>query len=397
MRLSFLNAPADIEVLTWGPPQTKYSLHQYINKGKGILQQCLIKGQHSFFGYYRIRLEQPTNASLFLAKNVCYSPLSRQTGEGGRRVQLLPTEIDFDILQSTSDEADENMNCEQFIEVDEEFQKDLNDITGLLARSDDDNDKLASRSSVQIAEKRVDEETQKITLKLLGYHFRNDTFDQNYGEWEFLNVAKQIFLYACPEAMVPPFFVDQMHLLFQAVLHESFLHFPNHVDKDKGTSQRILHALQTCLQNASALEFKTGENCTDDAPLLKKTYKNGTAFYMLVEMPSFIKVDGVNFDLLMESIWKLMNFAHYYCSESFSEFATDHSLLEGHWYRLFSPLIIRRWKYPGHGYRIFQQIFMSIDMDKSVRNLDFCVSAARLHSSYKGWLKRPLTHWQKEK
>lgn len=52
-------------------------------------------------------------------------------------------------------------------------------------------------------------------------------------------------------------------------------------------------------------------------------------------------------------------------------------------------------KNPGSSYDMMQRLFMNMDLDltleKTIQNLDHCVGAAHVHSSYKGWLKRPLT------
>ncbi|ODN03812.1 hypothetical protein Ocin01_02874 [Orchesella cincta] len=379
MKLDFLNSPANIEILTWGPPSYSFSLQQFL--GNDILQQCLIKGRHSFFGYYKIQLKESKNSTIFLAKNLCFT--NRVTlGDNAQRVQVLPSEIDFDILQSSSEEV--QLNCKKYSKIDDQFEPDQFDFSREVG------EKVIS--SPRLIEKRVDEETQKIALRLISHHFNEDNLQLTFEEWEFLEIAKQIFFKACPENMVSPFFINQIHLLFQAVLHESFKLFPSQVIEDQETRDRIKSALNLCLTNSTVLQFKDGAMCTSEAPLLKKEMENGTKVHVLVEMPAFIKVDVVNYDLIMEGIWKLMNFAHYYCAEYYEHLGSDHSLLEGRWYSLLSPHVVRRWKYPGRSYRVMQQLFSSINLERSVKNLDFCVSAARLHSSYKGWLKRPLSH-----
>jgi hypothetical protein len=34
---------------------------------------------------------------------------------------------------------------------------------------------------------------------------------------------------------------------------------------------------------------------------------------------------------------------------------------------------------------------MSINLEKQTQNLDYCIGAAHMYSSYKGWMKRPLS------
>ncbi|CAL8087247.1 unnamed protein product [Orchesella dallaii] len=378
MKLDFLNSPANIEILTWGPPSYSFSLQEFV--GNEIFQQCLMKARHTFFGYYKIQLKTAKNATIFLAKNLCFFN-KVNLGNNAQRAQVLPSEIDFDILQSSSEEV--QLNCRKHSKIDDQFEPDQFDFSNEIDEKG---------SSPRLIEKRVDEETQKIARRLLSHHFNGDDIQLKFEEWEFLEIAKQIFFKACPEDMVSPFFIDQIHLLFEAVLHEAFKLFPSRAIENQEAIDRIKGALNLCLTNSTALQFKGGDVCTNEAPLLKKGFPNGTKVYVLVEMPSFIKIDVVNYDLILEAMWKVMNFGHYYCAEYYQHLGSDHSLLEDSWYSLLSPHVVRRWKYPGRSYRVMQQLFSSINLERSVKNLDFCVSAARLHSSYKGWLKRPLSH-----
>lgn len=139
---------------------------------------------------------------------------------------------------------------------------------------------------------------------------------------------------------------------------------------------------------------------------------------MLVEMPSFLKIDVVNFDLILEVIWKVMNFVDYYCADMF-ENQLDHTILGNHWQSLFSPLVVRRWlvlekkeqrkivkinylknlnitrKYPGRSFKVMKKVFASIDLEDAIRFTDYCVSAAKLHSHHSAWLRRPVSKRQK--
>jgi len=70
---------------------------------------------------------------------------------------------------------------------------------------------------------------------------------------------------------------------------------------------------------------------------------NSTSEPRILRIPKSVKMNLEKFDLVLESVWKIMLFAHYYCSEFFSHPA-DLSLLHSRWQSLLAPDLMQRWQ-----------------------------------------------------
>lgn len=261
MMMNFVSSSPELDILTWGPPADSFSLQQVRSSENDFLQQCLIKGRHSFIAYYKVKLERYLNVSFFLAKNLCKN---RPRDVSGPQVQVRQSEIDFNIIQSSSEDIE--MNCVKYVPIatptEEPAMLDEEEI-GLDEEEDDSAEKILNEETVGKIEERVDEETHRITLGFVAHYFDDDITPKNtFENSEFLAKAIEIFNKVCPPNMVPDHFIHQIYLLFQIIVIESEKLFPDPKNGNVESAQRIIGYLDKCLATANMFQYKIGAPCT---------------------------------------------------------------------------------------------------------------------------------------
>jgi hypothetical protein len=245
-RLEFLDA-TEFEVITWGSTAYDLELDKSTNKGSKE-QKCLLKGDQSFFGYYKFEVQNAKNISMHVGKGLC-----KDSSFKGDRNLVLNRKLDFTIHENVDDSYD--MKCEPQPQSSKVLNEDL-------LEEDDD--------PPEIIQEKVDEQSQRIGLKLYAHRFSQEGLpNMNFEEWRFLELASTIFKKSCPQGMVSAFFVDNILVLFRFLLQESFNLFPPNVDEDDETRTRIWDALNHCSANASILDFRNAGVCSKEVGKLK--------------------------------------------------------------------------------------------------------------------------------
>lgn len=226
-----------MEGFTWG--KNIYALEE--KRGYEQTQKCLLKQKSSFFAHYNFNFEERHNISLHLGENLCLDSHFK-----GERFQKLPNELNFQIYGAQKKVA---QTCRPDPLKFYGFQEDYIE--------DDEDDR------VNIIQQRVDDQTQRIGLKFYAQKFYDEIPPlMEFEEWKFLETALYIFRKTCPVEMVSEYYMENVLLLFQFLLQESFNLFPPNVDEDKDTRLRIWTALRRCEGNATKMAFKNFEPCS---------------------------------------------------------------------------------------------------------------------------------------
>ncbi|CAG7829856.1 unnamed protein product [Allacma fusca] len=374
----------ELDILAWG----SYLHTAHLSSPDGDTHKCLMKGRHAYSASYSFPLPSKINLELQLKEEKCNTAYSHRWNSD----QLFPKQDSQIQITISSSQETKNFHCASENKTQKEqirsrnFKRNIENINFMsYSRTKD--------LLTPINENKVNEQTERLARKLIAHVFLDEPLpDVNFVEWKFLLMAEEIFDIACPHDMVPKEFFENILIFYRILLLESFDKFPPRIEDDEDTRNRIEESLKSCLKEAKPIVFQDYRKCSTGAETLKVQFEhsNGTTEYVLAQLPEKLKVNLRKFDVLLESAWKLMLFAHYYCADYFKRFPGDLSILQQRWQDLMAPDLLTRWQCPGKSYQMARNLLRMMNLPKTLRHVDHCIAAAHSSSVYSGWILRPV-------
>jgi hypothetical protein len=211
-------------------------------------------------------------------------------------------------------------------------------------------------------------------------------------EYQYLQRARMVLSDKCPA--LSPTLLRSFIRMFRFVLLESLENHPYRQYGQDESHARILNSMGECFNNTKGPDHNISfvyvkDSCPrqfSHAPFLVPDDKIRNCS---TRIPQELMFDSCKHDLVTEVTWKVILFAHYFCSRQMANFSQDHSEFYATMERMFNPDVLMRYYNPGNSYKGLKFVFQMYDLDEFMSSLDKCVACARDVSQWRAWLKRP--------
>ncbi|CAG7720571.1 unnamed protein product, partial [Allacma fusca] len=199
---------------------------------------------------------------------------------------------------------------------------------------------------------------------------------------ELVQIQQNLLKITCPAAAVPPEVITVLTEAFVLFLRDDFFYGVD--ETESSLYERIIFSLRTCLKRAKPFEFLGIMDECNSSLILKEVVLEGQPMKIVIDAEQSWR----NYELIIESGWKMFLNAHSYCYEDFLR-QNDHHAYSIRMMQLFSNSIYEKWIQPLSTYALYKYIIPNAnDLEAIMDNLDACVGALTFNIKCPVWISR---------
>jgi hypothetical protein len=189
----------------------------------------------------------------------------------------------------------------------------------------------------------------------------------------------------CGSKYLDPAFITATMETFMELIKEDF--FFGVEEYEASLYERVMYSLKICLNEAKPFEFIGIPGPCNTTKILPKLI-----LYEKVHDIGFDERESWrNYELIIESGWKLFLNAHSYCYKHFYR-QNDHHSYSHKMMELFSTSIYEKWNQPLSSKLLYKFLLPNINLlDIMMENMDYCVAAVGFVSTCPVWVDRSGT------